>query len=152
MYEYILTVSYLCGYLYFIFKGKEADFNYINESYKKSIIRRCLFISYISLLFAAIGIFLKSYDVILLTINCMCFAIACTFLRLIQEPDLLNKAVGHVKSTIFHAFLLMPVLYYLYNNCNNLNQQNINITITSITVFTIFYLSIHGQIYETALF
>ena len=152
MYDTILTVSYLCGYLYFIFKGKESDFNHINEGYKKSLFRRCLFISYMSLLFAAIGIFLKSYDVILLTIASMSFAIACTFIRLFKEPDVLNKAVGHIKGAIFHSFVLMPVLYYLYYNCDNLKHQNINTTIISITIFSLFYLSIHGYIYENALF
>lgn len=152
MYDTILTVSYLCGYLYFIFKGKESDFNHINEGYKKSLFRRCLFISYISLLFAAIGIFLRSYDVILLTVASMSFAIVCTFIRLLQEPDILNKAVGHVKGAIFHSFVLMPVLYYLYCNCDNLKIQDINTTIISITIFSLFYLSIHGHIYENALF
>tara|TARA_Y100001938_G_C8075000_1_gene425468 strand:+ start:137 stop:595 length:459 start_codon:yes stop_codon:yes gene_type:complete len=152
MYDTILTVTYLCGYLYFIFKGKEADFNHISEGYKKSLFRRCLFISYMSLLFAAIGIFLKSYDVIILTVVTMSFAIICTFIRLLQEPDVLNKAVSHAKSAVFHSFVLIPVLYYLYYNCDNLKRQNINTTIISIAIFTLFYLSIHGYIYENALF
>lgn len=152
MYDHILTVSYLCGFLYFILKGKEADFNHISEGYKKSLCRRCLFISYMSLLFAAIGIFLKSYDIIILTVVSMCFAITCTFIRLLQEPDILHKAVSHAKSAIFHSVVLMPVLYYLYYNCDNLKRQNINTTIISITIFSIFYLIFHGYIYEHAIF
>lgn len=105
-----------------------------------------------SLLFAAIGIFLKSYDVILLTIVSMSFAIVCTFIRLLQEPDTLNKTVEHVKSAIFHSVILLPILYYLYYNCNSLKRQNINTTITSIIIFSIFYLIFHGYIYEKSIF
>ena len=90
MIDIILTVSYLLIFLYYVINSRKGDFHHSGEEKYKAIIRRLFFISFFSLVFAALFFVTKNLDVGFLSSALLMTGIIGVTIRAIKSNNKIN--------------------------------------------------------------
>jgi hypothetical protein len=151
MIEIILTVSYLLLFLFYIINSRKGDFHHSKESKYKAIIRRLFFISFFSLVFAAIFFSTKNFDIGFFTSGLLITGIIGVSIKSIISNNKIDTWKEHYINVLFHILTLYPVIIYIFYNTSELNVINLNYTILGTVLFLLFYAKVHNKIYEHAL-
>ena len=152
MIDIILTVSYLLLFLYYVINSRKGDFHHSGEEKYKAIIRRLFFISFFSLVFAALFFVTKNLDVGFFSSALLMTGIIGVTIRAIKSNNKINTWKEHFFSILLHILTLYPVIIYIFYYNKELSVVNLNYTILGTILFILFYAKIHSNIYEHALF
>jgi len=152
MIDIILTVSYLLIFISYIINSRKADFHYSGEEKYTAMIRRLFFISFFSLVFAALFFLSKNLDVGFFASALLMTAVIGIAIRAIKSNNKINTWKEHCISVILHVLTLYPVIIYIFYYNKDLSVVNLNYTILGTILFILFYAKIHSNIYEHALF
>ncbi len=152
MIDIILTISYLLLFLFYIINSRKGDFHHSGEEKYKAMLRRLFFISFFSLVFAALFFLTKNLDVGFFASALLITGIIGVTIRAIKSNNKINTWKEHFISVLVHILTLYPIIIYIFYTNNDLNVINMNITVIATVIFLLFYASIHNNIYEHALF
>jgi len=152
MIEIILTVSYLLLFLFYIINSRKRDFHYSGEEKYKAMLRRLFFISFFSLVFAAIFFSTKNFDLGFFTSVLIMTGIVGVTIKCLRDNKKIDNWNSHFYSILWHILTLYPVVIYMFYYNDDLSVSNLNYTILGTILFLLFYAKIHNKIYEHALF